>query len=100
MAVCNNYRSDSLYNDFALLLIMKYKKYIPLLLIFLISIDLEAQCSMCRAVLETDADGATAEGINQGILYLMAFPYILVGIIGFFVYRSRQKAKLEEVSQS
>lgn len=77
---------------------MNYKKYIPLFLILLISIDLEAQCSMCRAVLETDADGATAEGINQGILYLMAFPYLLVALIGYFVYRSRQKAKAEEES--
>ncbi len=78
---------------------MKYKKYIPLFLIFLFSIDIEAQCSMCRAVLETDADGATAEGINNGILYLMAFPYLLVALIAYFVYKSRQKAKAEEESQ-
>jgi hypothetical protein len=78
---------------------MKYRKYIPLFLILLVSIDIEAQCSMCRAVLETDADGATAEGINNGILYLMAFPYLLVALIGYFVYKSRQKAKAEEESQ-
>lgn len=54
---------------------------------------------MCRAVLETGANSSTAEGMNQAILYLMAFPYLLVGIIGFFIYRSRQKAKQEEKSQ-
>lgn len=78
---------------------MKYRKYIPLFLILLVSIDIEAQCSMCRAVLETAANSATAEGINQGILYLMAFPYLLVALIGYFVYKSRQKAKAEEESQ-
>lgn len=53
----------------------------------------EAQCSMCRAVLESDTDTSAAEGINNGILYLMAFPYLLVGGLGYFIYRSRKKAK-------
>ncbi|WP_037322031.1 LPXTG cell wall anchor domain-containing protein [Salegentibacter sp. Hel_I_6] len=56
----------------------------------------EAQCSMCRAVLESDTDQSAAEGINNGILYLMAFPYLLVGGLGYFIYRSRKKAKKSE----
>ena len=56
----------------------------------------EAQCSMCRAVLESDTDTSAAEGINNGILYLMAFPYLLVGGLGYFIYRSRKKAKKSE----
>jgi len=56
----------------------------------------EAQCSMCRAVLESDTDQSAAEGINNGILYLMAFPYLLVGGLGYFIYRSRKKAKKPE----
>lgn len=47
----------------------------------------EAQCAMCRAVVESEADGKTAEGINNGIVYLMAIPYILVAGLGYFVYR-------------
>jgi len=50
-----------------------------------------AQCAMCRAVLESEDGGIKAEAVNDGIVYLMAFPYILVGIIGYIVYRSRQK---------
>ncbi|WP_026812485.1 hypothetical protein [Arenibacter certesii] len=46
-----------------------------------------AQCAMCRAVLETGGDNAVAEGINNGIVYLMAVPYLLVGGLFFFVYR-------------
>ena len=48
---------------------------------------LEAQCAMCRAVVESEADGKTAEGINNGIVYLMAIPYVLVAGLGYFVYR-------------
>ena len=47
----------------------------------------EAQCAMCRAVLESEGNVNTAEGINNGIVYLMAIPYILVGVLFYFVYR-------------
>jgi hypothetical protein len=50
---------------------------------------------MCRAVLESEADQSAAKGINNGIVYLMAFPYLLVGGVLYFVYRSfknKQKA--------
>ncbi|MBT8319460.1 MAG: hypothetical protein KJP01_04950 [Gramella sp.] len=50
----------------------------------------EAQCSMCRAVLESEADQSTAKGINDGILFLMVFPYLLIGGVGYFIYRSRR----------
>ncbi len=47
----------------------------------------EAQCAMCRAVLESEENGAAAEGINNGIVYLMAIPYILVAGLFFFIYK-------------
>jgi hypothetical protein len=47
----------------------------------------DAQCAMCRAVLESGDNASTAEGINNGIVYLMAIPYILVGGLFYFVYR-------------
>ncbi len=50
-----------------------------------------AQCSMCRAVLESGADAKMAEQLNDGIVYLMIMPYLLVGIIGFIVYRKFYK---------
>jgi hypothetical protein len=48
---------------------------------------------MCRAVLQSGTDQSAAEGINNGILYLMVFPYLLIGALGYFIYRSRKKAK-------
>ena len=49
-----------------------------------------AQCAMCRAVLESDASGQAARGINNGIVYLMVFPYLLVGAVGYAVYKIRR----------
>lgn len=52
----------------------------------------EAQCAMCRAVLESEDGQKAAEGINNGIVYLMIIPYILIGGLGYFIYRKlRQK---------
>jgi hypothetical protein len=48
-----------------------------------------AQCAMCRAVLESEGNGVQAEAVNDGIVYLMAFPYVLVAIIGFVIYRMK-----------
>ncbi|MDP5230603.1 MAG: hypothetical protein NWQ38_09435 [Cellulophaga sp.] len=63
-------------------------KIIILLSVFLLIPSLsEAQCAMCRAVLESEEGQSTAEGINDGIVYLMAIPYILVGALFYFVYR-------------
>ena len=50
-----------------------------------------AQCSMCRAVLESEEGQATAKGINIGILYLMALAYLLVGFVGWKVFRMLKK---------
>jgi hypothetical protein len=51
----------------------------------------EAQCAMCRAVLESSDNQSIAQGINDGIIYLMIFPYLAIGGIGFFIYRSYNK---------
>jgi len=48
--------------------------------------ETNAQCAMCRAVLESEEGQTAAEGINDGIVYLMAIPYILIGGIGYFIY--------------
>ena len=50
-----------------------------------------SQCSMCRVVLQSEEGQATAKGINNGILYLMAIPYILVGIVGWKVIQILKK---------
>jgi hypothetical protein len=50
--------------------------------------DLTAQCVMCKAVAEDSAsDGGLGAGLNRGILYLMAVPYILLSALFFVIYR-------------
>lgn len=69
-----------------------YKKYIILVLALFISDFISAQCAMCKAVIE-GGDQSMAEGVNNGITYLMVFPYILVGFLCYLLYRHRKKIK-------
>jgi len=57
--------------------------------------DVQAQCAMCRAALESEESGVQAEAVNDGIVYLMAIPYILVATIGYAVYRLKYGKKKE-----
>jgi len=69
------------------------KKLFFVLLSIFFSLTSSAQCAMCRAALESEGDVAKSEAVNDGIVYLMAIPYILVAIIGFVVYRMFAKKK-------
>jgi len=67
------------------------QKAIFFIVSFLFFLETNAQCAMCRAVLESEEGQTTAQGVNDGIVYLMLIPYILVGTIGYFVYRKFSK---------
>ena len=67
----------------------------------LFTIDLVAQgCSMCKAVAETSVAGGNTQGagLNAGILYIMVFPYILIGVGFYFWYRHKKKLQEEQKS--
>lgn len=54
----------------------------------------DAQCSMCKAVLESNmqsGEEAVGKGINEGIVYIMFVPYLLLGAVAFFMYRHYKK---------
>jgi hypothetical protein len=59
---------------------MKTRLLATLFLLVLASSDALAQCAMCRANVETNNGngGNIGKGLNSGILYLMAVPYILL----------------------
>ena len=63
-----------------------------LLLLVFTSKTAFSQCAMCKAVVE-NGNLSMAEGVNNGITYLMIFPYLLVGGVLFAVYRLLKKAK-------
>jgi len=55
--------------------------------------EVDAQCVMCKAVAEDSADdGGLGAGLNRGILYLMAIPYILLSALFFVIYKKRKTA--------
>ncbi len=72
---------------------MNSKLFILVLFLLLATFSAESQCAMCRAVLESDESGQAAKGINNGIVYLMIFPYLLIAGVGYTIYRSRKKEK-------
>jgi len=64
-----------------------YKFILFFLLFLILSADIAfAQCSMCRAVLNSSEAQETAKGINNGILFLMSIPYLLLVFVGWKVY--------------
>jgi len=69
------------------------KKFLFISFFFLSPFLVEAQCAMCRAQLESMDDNSLAKGVNDGIVYLMAVPYILIAVVSFFIYRSFKKKK-------
>ena len=68
---------------------------IGLLLLLVLPFLSQAQCSMCRAVAESSQQGGSsiAAGLNDGILYLMAIPYVLLATLGVLFYRHRKKLR-------
>lgn len=67
-------------------------KYLIFSVLFLaVVLPADAQCAMCRAVLQSETDNSMAEGVNNGIIYLMAIPYILVGGLIWYIYKSRKQ---------
>jgi hypothetical protein len=49
-------------------------------------------CAMCRAALESSAEGRfVASSFAHGILMMLILPYVLFGIFGVIVYRAYRK---------
>ena len=76
-------------------MLMTHKYFILLAIILLIVSTSEvatAQCVMCKAVGEQGAklDGL-GKGLNAGILFLMAIPYILLSFGALIIWRRFNK---------
>ncbi len=78
---------------------MRKKLFIlaALFLILLIALPLEsiAQCAMCNETARTATEGKNKNAIalNNGILYLMVLPYIMLATIGFLWWKYGKKKK-------
>ena len=60
--------------------------------------NLDAQCPMCKMSAESNLkNGGTAgKGLNAGILYMLALPYTLVGVIGFIWWKNNKRTREED----
>ncbi|MBK7344074.1 MAG: hypothetical protein IPJ06_13890 [Saprospiraceae bacterium] len=80
----------------------KFKSILlPILVIclfILITIDASAQCPMCKMSAESNlANGGTAgKGLNAGIIYMLATPYLLVGAVAFLWWRNKKKVEVNQ----
>lgn len=63
--------------------------FLTLLVVSFFVNDVFSQCAMCKANAETNLKngGSIAKGLNAGILYLMAIPYLLLA----FIFREQLK---------
>lgn len=71
-----------------------------LLVAFLLPSDVLGQCAMCKGAAEANLrqGGGDPVGLNNGILYMLSIPYLLVGVIGYWWWRNRQPER-EQVAE-
>lgn len=57
------------------------------------SAKVSAQCSMCSLNAENSVQNGNTEGngLNSGILYLLAAPYLAVACVGFIWYKKYRR---------
>jgi hypothetical protein len=53
----------------------------------------KAQCATCAANVETNrkSGDTTANGLNKGILFLLAAPYLAAGAVAFIWYKNYRR---------
>ena len=72
-------------------------KQFALIILFLVNLfnQASAQCAMCKSVVESNIDGGSSigSGLNDGILYLMAMPYLALAIVTFAWVRYNKRLK-------
>jgi hypothetical protein len=64
--------------------------------VLLVETDGWGQCAMCRTALENSAEGqAVAQGFREGIVFLLAVPYAILGSIAFGLVRAFKRREQE-----
>ena len=65
------------------------------LLFVFVNVKCFAQCAMCKSVVESNLESGDAigSGLNDGILYLMAMPYLAVFLFCLMFYFQNKKQK-------
>jgi hypothetical protein len=56
-----------------------------------------AQCAQCAANIATNkaSGSSTADGLNHGIMYLLAAPYLAVAALGYVWYKKYRRKNVD-----
>lgn len=72
---------------------------VVIILVVFSGFDADAQCAMCRRIVEsniTDGTAAVGKNLNGAILYLMAIPYVILGSLVYIFYKNIRAKRLED----
>lgn len=60
------------------------------------STEVSAQCAMCTLNADNSVQNGSTEGkgLNDGILYLLAAPYLAVAVVGFLWYKKYRRKNI------
>ena len=79
------------------------KKWISFSLLFIWgTVQSLAQCPACKTALESNREDGSSNignGINDGILYLLGAPYILVMVVALVWYSHYRNKKAQDKAQ-
>ncbi|MEO6524167.1 MAG: hypothetical protein ABIN91_20950 [Mucilaginibacter sp.] len=76
---------------------MKYLRILAILVVLSASVlsvqQLKAQCAVCSTNIETNTanGGKQGNGLNHGIMYLLAAPYLAVAVVGYIWYKKYRR---------
>ncbi|MDB5155945.1 MAG: hypothetical protein JWR50_652 [Mucilaginibacter sp.] len=78
---------------------MKILKTLLIVIVGILACSIEsvhAQCAMCTASVEANAKngGTAAMGLNHGIMYLLAAPYIAIAVVGYIWYKKYRRKNI------
>ncbi|HVW14866.1 MAG TPA: hypothetical protein VHB54_13605 [Mucilaginibacter sp.] len=61
------------------------------------AVQVKAQCAMCTTAVESNnANGGRAtKGLNHGIVYLLAAPYVAVAAVGLIWYKKYRRKNVD-----
>lgn len=80
---------------------MKNLKYLLVAITFGLMVfsvvPVKAQCAACTATVESNAKSGskTTKGLNNGILYLLAAPYLIVTVGGLIWYKKYRRKNVD-----
>ena len=97
-----HYSNENTYLCRRLVKDMKYIRIsISSIVIFYLSVvSALAQCAMCKGQLESTSESHVGMAVNDGILYLLALPFLLALTVGGLIWFQVRKQKRQMATES